>query len=93
MNVPQAWASIVPGNVGHRFDWLTRRRAATDARVLEAICNENGQAYGLGIWRTVGRGNIYFSLVRLEREGKIVSSWESLPPGEDRPRRRLYRLA
>lgn len=35
---------------------------------------------------------VYGILDRLEDMGWITSYWETLPPGENRPRRRLYRL-
>ncbi|MFC4062808.1 hypothetical protein ACFOWE_31340 [Planomonospora corallina] len=37
--------------------------------------------------RTVSR-----LLVRLQVRSWVLSAWESLPPGADRPRRRFYRL-
>lgn len=37
-------------------------------------------------------GTIHATLARLERAGKIVSSWEQMNPQKNRPRRRYYRL-
>jgi len=40
----------------------------------------------------VGYGTLYRALARLQKRGILQSRWEQLPPGENRPRRRYYRL-
>ena len=40
----------------------------------------------------VGTGTLYRALDRLQKMGILQNRWEELPPGENRPRRRYYRL-
>ena len=40
----------------------------------------------------VGVGTLYRALDRLQKMGILQNRWEELPPGENRPRRRYYRL-
>jgi len=40
----------------------------------------------------VGYGTLYRALGRLQEMGILASRWEELPTGENRPRRRYYRL-
>jgi len=40
----------------------------------------------------IGYGTLYRALDRLQKMGKLESRWEELPPGENRPRRRYYKL-
>ena len=52
--------------------------------------------YGFALLRASGlpSGVAYPTLARLEREGWLVSRWESESPSDlGRPRRRLYRMA
>lgn len=69
-----------------------RRRDEEDARVLAAIRANVEPSYGYGLWKTPGvpRMGLYAALDRLERQGRIVSYWEQLPSGSNRPRRRMY---
>lgn len=73
--------------------WFRRRREDADARVLAAIREANGEAYGLSIGRAtgLGAGRVTSALYRLEQRGQIVAHWE--PDPGDRPPRRLYSVA
>ncbi len=42
--------------------------------------------------RGTATGTLYRALARLVKWGYLVSDWEVLPPGENRPRRRYYAL-
>jgi len=52
------------------------------------------EVHGWLIMKSVRRSGpaVYRVLDRLENAGWITGSWESLPPRQDRPRRRYYRL-
>src|SRR5690242_311965 len=52
------------------------------------------EVHGWLIMKSVRRSgpSVYRVLDRLEDAGWITGSWESLPPRQDRPRRRYYRL-
>lgn len=66
-----------------------------DVLVLLVQAWEDGaQVHGWLIMRSVRRSGptVYAALDRLEDAGWIEGSWELLPAGEDRPRRRFYRL-
>lgn len=43
-------------------------------------------------YRGAATGTLYRALARLVGWGYLVSDWEVLPPGENRPRRRYYAL-
>jgi DNA-binding PadR family transcriptional regulator len=73
--------------------WFRRRRENAEARVLAAIREAEGGAYGFDICRATGlrAGRVYPALYELERTGRITSCWE--PDPGDRPARRLYSAA
>ena len=73
--------------------WFRRRREDAEARVLAAIREANGEAYGFGIYRATGLsiGRVETALDGLERSGRIVARRE--PDPGDRPPRRLYSVA
>lgn len=60
--------------------------------------NGDGEFYGytiasrMGDKRKAQRGTIYKALQRLEQWGYLLSRWEDLPEGTNRPRRRIYKL-
>ncbi len=66
-------------------------------RVLHALLSAPGdEAFGYEIMKASGlrAGTLYPVLARLEAAGWLDSYWESTgPAGEDRPRRRRYRLS
>jgi PadR family transcriptional regulator PadR len=69
---------------------INRRRR----RVLLALFvgMETPGAFSLGRLARVGPGSVYPFLAHLERAGWVTSEWETVPPGEDRLRRRFYTL-
>jgi DNA-binding PadR family transcriptional regulator len=73
--------------------WFRRRRENAEARVLAAIREANGEAYGLSIWRAtgLGAGRVTRALYSLEQRGQIVAHWEA--DSGDRPPRRFYSVA
>jgi PadR family transcriptional regulator PadR len=52
------------------------------------------EVHGWLIMKSVRRSgpSVYHVLDRLEDAGWVVGSWETLPPRQNRPRRRYYRL-
>ena len=74
---------------------LTRVRVGRRRRrVLLALFAglETPGGFSLGHLAQVGPGTVYPFLAHLERAGWVTSDWETVPPGEDRPRRRFYTL-
>jgi DNA-binding PadR family transcriptional regulator len=55
--------------------------------------DEKAEVHGWLIMKSLRRSGptVYRVLDRLEDAGWIAGSWEVLPPGESRPRRRYYR--
>lgn len=72
----------------------TARISHTSALILQTI--GSGYAYGFDIMEITGlpSGTIYPALRRLEKDAFILGNWESKRSrsGQDRPRRRYYRL-
>ncbi|MFI6302863.1 PadR family transcriptional regulator [Amycolatopsis thailandensis] len=62
--------------------------------VLVAGFQQDQDTHGWTIMKAIKRSGptVYGVLERLERWGWITGSWEELPAGEVRPRRRYYRL-
>ena len=71
-----------------------RRLGVTTLQLLRAL--ENGSRYGFDLMDVTGlaSGTVYPCLGRLERDGYVASSWESVDDAGDagRPRRRYYVL-
>jgi DNA-binding PadR family transcriptional regulator len=70
----------------------------TTALVLDALLDgfdKNLEMHGWRIMQRVGRSGprVYRSLDKLEEWGWVETWWEPLPPGENRPRKRYYRIA
>ncbi|MEU8813685.1 helix-turn-helix transcriptional regulator [Actinoplanes sp. NPDC048796] len=70
----------------------------TTALVLDALLDgfdKNVEMHGWRIMQQVGRSGprVYRSLDKLEEWGWVEARWESLRPGEKRPRKRYYRIA
>jgi DNA-binding PadR family transcriptional regulator len=72
----------------------TAKISHTSALILQTI--GSGYAYGFDIMEITGlpSGTIYPALRRLEKDAFILGNWESKRSvsGQDRPRRRYYRL-
>jgi DNA-binding PadR family transcriptional regulator len=70
-------------------------RATVDVLALLLDAWQDGvELHGWEIMRRTRRSGptVYTVLDRLEDAGWIGASWEVLPPGQGRPRRRYYRL-
>lgn len=70
----------------------------TTLLVLGALLDgfeQNVDMHGWRIMKHVGRSGprVYRSLDKLEEWGWVETWWESLRPGEQRPRKRFYRIA
>jgi DNA-binding PadR family transcriptional regulator len=70
----------------------------TTALVLDALLDgfdKSVEMHGWRIMQHVGRSGprVYRSLDKLEEWGWVETWWESLLPGENRPRKRYYRIA
>ena len=70
------------------------RLSHTAAMILQAI--HIGQVYGFSVMEATGlpSGTVYPAMRRLERDGLIVSRWESqtIADAEQRPPRKYYKL-
>lgn len=69
----------------------------TTLGVLDVLLDgfeRNIDVHGWLIMKALGRSGpaVYRSLDRLEEWGWVESRWETLAPGEDRPRKRYYRI-
>ncbi|CCH29967.1 PadR family transcriptional regulator [Actinosynnema sp. NPDC047251] len=65
--------------------------------VLEVLADafqRDEEPHGWTIMKAIKRSGptVYGVLERLEEWGWVVGTWEDLPPDENRPRRRFYRL-
>jgi len=70
---------------------------ATTQDVLEVLLEAWKHGTELPGWQIIKLARrsgsaVFGALDRLEDAGWITGEWETLPPGEDRPRRRYYRL-
>lgn len=72
------------------YEYKLRRK---DKRVLAVLLTGAANLGNYTIWSLSGAGaHTTVLLARLERCGAVTSEWEVVPPTEDRPRRRFYRL-
>lgn len=94
LNAPLLILYVVAGLCGALVVWSMNSQARQQARlwrVTEAMAN--GQWWyvsDLSAAAETGPGNIYATLMRLERLGRVESEWE--PDREEGRRRRMYRL-
>lgn len=87
------WLFIGGGNLASATSDALRRRAERRRRGILLDLAEHGPTFTLDLCKRLGRGagSIYPDLGVLERQGRIVGEWEHRD--DDRPRRRMYRLA
>jgi hypothetical protein len=70
---------------------LLERRSRHDDRVLASLM-DNPRQSGTELSQScaMGASILYPTLMRLEKDGKVISEWETPEPTPDNPRRRLY---